>query len=160
MFTSLHDDYTKWGYVFPPRSCRYWLTAMGAVCAAPILRTRDAGLCFVTSLCKDTNVTNTVFTRQWLLCTGLHLPCLEVDPLIDIMDIIDICRVRQRRGMKRESETERESKTKRCEEVKRRVRPKQCTKFLCWNASRDSWHGGQTETHVWYIPSIAVLEQF
>ena len=108
MFTSLHDDYTKWGYVFPPRSCRYWLTVMGAVCAAPILRTRDAGLCFVTSLCKDTNVTNTVFTRQWLLCTRLHLPCLEVDPLIDIMDIIDICRVRQRRGMKKEREREKD----------------------------------------------------
>ena len=89
MFTSLHDGYTKWGYVFPPSPCWYWLTAKGAVCAASTLRTRDAGLCFTASLCKDTDVTYPLSDRQWLFRIGLHLPCLEVDPLIDIMDIID-----------------------------------------------------------------------
>jgi hypothetical protein len=47
-------------------------------------------------------VTYTLSDRQSLLRIGLHLPSLEVDPLIDIMDIIYISRVRQTGSGERE----------------------------------------------------------
>ena len=86
----------------------------GAVCNASTLRTRDADLCFATSLFKNTDVTYTVSNRQRLFRIGLHLPCFEVDPLIDIMDILDISTVRERErlGVKRETARERERRKK------------------------------------------------
>jgi hypothetical protein len=57
--------------------------------------------------CVKTHVTYTIlFYRQRLFRIGLHLPCLEVDPLIDIMDIIDVSRVRQTGSGERERERE------------------------------------------------------